>query len=311
MTYRTCWILLYNLISPDLRTDNLDDIFRQLTEKLAISFSQLHKRIINSKITLASKFVDFWCSIVIAALFALIFSVFKDSILHKNIPFVKKLENDIVHMYSGAESNFLKSLHQNILTLIPETFQPLLPTSLTNNNLSSIKSSYSRNLSRPSSVRKPQNLIQRPISLKVPPVHSKLIPIHMPQYAKKERIGRGDNSGVPISKAEELGKKNEQTMNDYKVTRAKMIHKLCEQEELYYELDDVAPEIELGITFEDFPNPHLPVERTYARSPRLQNYVRKDKNVKRHKYRVIPEPEETMAIIANAHEYLTANPVFV
>lgn len=300
-----CWLLIYDMTRKKLISHDLKMIHRSVKEKFSMHFSQIDKKIRNCTIIFSAKFMGLWSIVNSAAIISFFLSIFPDSSLANNIPFVVQIENYISKTLVGNYPENRKEFHKSVFGLIIKEIIDFFPKFITINEPAS-----------PS--RLSTDSFHTPTSRKKTMKNSSDKKIYIPQNNKpiQKKCPSHEKSGFPIAQAYEIYKKVDTIMNDYKIERQRQLFDICAQEELYIEAKEVPPITPLGITFEDFPKPHLPPDYYNPDNPRIirekrPKSVRKPKNVVKRRYRVIPEPEETMATIAKAHEYLTENPVYL
>lgn len=300
-----CWLLLYDMIPKEFISEELKDIHRSTKENFSMNFAQLDKKIINSTILFSGKFMELWSIIINACFFSFLLTAFPESVFSDNVPFVIQVEKYINTVLTGIPPQNMREFHKSVLGLVSNEVRYEFPTFIT--------------ITEP----EPQNCIK--IKKKRPPsknlirnTDKKGAQIRVPQNNKPipKRYSTHDKSGMPIARAHEVFKKCEGIINDYKIDRTRQLYDICAQEELYMESKEVPPITPLGITFEDFPKPHFPADYYNPNLSRKENErrcrcIRRPKNAPKRRYRVIPEPEETMETIARAHEYLTDNPVYL
>ncbi|OHT15097.1 hypothetical protein TRFO_14448 [Tritrichomonas foetus] len=314
-----CWIVTYDLLSPELISHETDQLRRTIYDDLSINFSQLQKRLMNSTLTLSARFLELWCEVVCAAIFTLFMSVFQETPLYRNAAFFTRYENDIRTILVGFSSPNLREFHKSILNLIPNEYKICVPKLITIGGEDyskefttmltfepQIEKSWKARKSTLFQTSSTTGLMQNAMKLKGANITT-------PRKSRSIRRGNAERSGVQIAKAQEVLKNTKKIIKNYKIDRHTIIRDLCAQEELYFEINEPPPQTPLGVTFEDMPPPRIPQDSFYQRSPRNNRNVKKVKptELRRHRYRVIPEPEETMRMIASAHEYLAANNMLV
>ena len=302
-----CWLLIYDMIPEKFKTHEIKLIHRSVKVNFKMHFSQIDKKINNSTIIFSGKFMGLWSAVNSAAIISFLLLMFPNSMLSDNVQFVRQIENYISKILIGIPPENAKNFHKTVFGLISKDVLNDFPKFIT------INEPETPNTLTMSSFRTPNK--KKTIS-KTP--DKKTPQIHIPQNNKltPRRCPPHDKSGLPIANAYEIYKKVDNIITNYKVDRMRALFDICAQEELYVESKEVPPITPLGITFEDFPMPHLPPDYYDPNKPRRKKIkkvrsIKKLKNGEKRRYRVIPEPEETMETIAKAHEYLTNNPVYL
>ena len=302
-----CWLMIYDMTPKKFISHDLLMIHRSVNEKFSMHFAQIDKRIKNSTIILSGKFMELWSTVISASFISFLLSVFPNSILADNVSFVVQIENYVSKILVGCPPQNMKVFHKSVFGLIIKEVLDIFPKFITINEPEAQSTVSFDNFRTPTSKKIIRNSTEKKAAQICGPQNSKQTPRKCSSY---------DKSGIPIAQAYEVYKKVDNIIDEYKVERQRQLFDICAQEELYIEAKEVPPITPLGITFEDFPKPHLPPDYYNPRNPRRRKEkhvrrVRKPKNGVKRRYRIIPEPEETMATIAKAHEYLTENPVYL
>lgn len=299
-----CWLLIYDMIPEELISEDLKLHHRSTNENFSMYFAQLNKKIINSKNVFSAKFMELWSYVVCATILSFLLSIFPNSALSNNIEFVTQVEKYINTVMIGISPQNMKEYHKSVLGLIKKEVRNEFPTYI------EIKEPEvdSENEILQSNTK---NLLQKTSETKGPiicvPKNKKILP---------RRWTSHDRSGLPIAQSAEVFKKTDSIFSKYNVDRERPLLEICSQEEFYVESQEVPPITPLGITFEDFPKPHLPPDYYNPRDPRVRPVKRvrtfiTPKGAPKRRYRIIPEPEETIGKIETMHQYLTDNQIFM
>lgn len=296
------WLLNYDMISEDDRSESVKDEYRSSNENFSMYFAQIYKKILNSKNVFSAKFMGLWSIVACSTIFSFLLELFQSSEISNNIEFVIQIEKYINTVIIGIPPENMKEFHKSVLGLVKKEIRKDFPTYIIVNEPENETINFnSKSLLSTKSENKEKKKICKPTSSN--------------KVARPRRPARHDRSGLPIAQSAEVFKKTDVIADDYNVERTKQLFQICAQEEFYVESKEVPPITPLGITFEDFPKPHLPLDYYNPRDPRRRvikrvKTFRTSKNAPKRRYRIIPEPDETIGKIRQINDYLLEHQIF-